>query len=122
MRYTEARLTQIAEEMLADIDKDTVDFVPTYDESRQEPVVLPTRHSEPAYQRIERDRSGMATNIPPHNLTEIVTATIELVNNPGTQLKDILKIVKGPDFPTGAYIKTARVESSRRTRMAAADS
>jgi DNA gyrase subunit A len=104
MRYTEARLTAIAEELLADIDKDTVDFQPTYDETSTEPMILPTRIPNLLVNGSNGIAVGMATNIPPHNLTEIVTATIELVNNPTTSLAEILKIVKGPDFPTGAYI------------------
>jgi len=104
MRYTEARLTAIAEEMLADIDKDTVDFVPTYDDTSVEPTVLPARIPNLLVNGSNGIAVGMATNIPPHNLTEIVTATIELVKQPQTPLKDILKIVKGPDFPTGGYI------------------
>jgi len=104
MRYTEARLTAIAEELLADIDKDTVDFQPTYDETSTEPMVLPTRIPNLLVNGSNGIAVGMATNIPPHNLTEIVTATIELINNPKMLLGDVLKIVKGPDFPTGAYI------------------
>ncbi|MCU1305640.1 MAG: gyrase subunit [Acidobacteriaceae bacterium] len=103
-RYTEARLTRIAEELLQDIDKDTVDFVENFDNTTHEPTVLPTRIPNLLINGSNGIAVGMATNIPPHNLTEIVTATIELVNNPATSLKDILKIVKGPDFPTGAYI------------------
>src|SRR5712664_3937361 len=103
-RYTECRLERISAEMLADIDKETVDFVPNYDGKELEPTVLPTRIPNLLVNGSSGIAVGMATNIPPHNLTEIVTATIELVNNPATSLKDILKIVKGPDFPTGAYI------------------
>src|SRR6266566_2548789 len=104
MRYTECRLTRIAEDLNADIDKDTVDFVPTYDDSNVEPTVLPTRVPNLLVNGSNGIAVGMATNIPPHNLTEIVDAAITLVNNPATTLKEILKIVKGPDFPTGAYI------------------
>src|ERR1041385_1916105 len=104
MRYTEARLTAIAEELLADIEKDTVDFQPTYDESGMEPMVLPTRIPNLLVNGSNGIAVGMATNIPPHNLTEIVDAAIMLVNNPATTLKEVLKVVKGPDFPTGAYI------------------
>src|SRR5215470_6528906 len=104
MRYTECRLTRLAEDLNADIDKDTVDFVPNYDDSNVEPVVLPTRIPNLLVNGSNGIAVGMATNIPPHNLTEIVDATIMLVNNPATTLKDVLKIVKGPDFPTGAYI------------------
>src|SRR5438309_2510392 len=103
-RYTECRMTRISEEMLSDIDKETVDFVPNFDESTFEPVVLPTRVPNLLVNGSNGIAVGMATNIPPHNLTEIVTAAIELVNNPKTSLAEILKIVKGPDFPTGAYI------------------
>ncbi|HEX6466688.1 MAG TPA: DNA gyrase subunit A [Terriglobales bacterium] len=103
-RYTEARMTRIAGEMMADIDKETVDFTPNFDESTMEPTVLPTRIPNLLINGSNGIAVGMATNIPPHNLTEIVDATIMLVGAPQTPLKDILKIVKGPDFPTGAYI------------------
>src|SRR5690242_5643406 len=104
MRYTECRLQRIAGSLMEDIDKETVDFVPNYDESTVEPTVLPTRIPNLLVNGSNGIAVGMATNIPPHNLTEIVEATITLVNNPATTLKEILKIVKGPDFPTGAYI------------------
>jgi DNA gyrase subunit A len=103
-RYTECRLTRIAEEMLTDIDKDTVDFVPNFDESTLEPVVLPTRIPNLIINGSNGIAVGMATNIPPHNLTEIVDATITLVNNPHTTLPEILKFVQGPDFPTAGII------------------
>ena len=104
MRYTECRVERIAGEMLSDIDKETVDFVPNYDESTTEPTVLPTRIPNLLINGSNGIAVGMATNIPPHNLTEIVDATITLVQSPQTTLKDILKIVKGPDFPTGGFI------------------
>ena len=104
MRYTECRLEKIAGEMLADIDKETVDFVPNYDESTKEPTVLPTRIPNLLINGSNGIAVGMATNIPPHNLTEVIDATIALVQNPQTTLKEILKIVKGPDFPTGGFI------------------
>jgi DNA gyrase subunit A len=104
MRYTECRLERIAEDLNADIDKDTVDFVPTYDDSNVEPVVLPTRIPNLLVNGSNGIAVGMATNIPPHNLTEIVDAAITLVNNPATQLPEILKVVKGPDFPTYGII------------------
>jgi DNA gyrase subunit A len=104
MRYTEARLTAFAEDMLADIDKDTVDFQPTYDDTSVEPTVLPARVPNLLVNGSNGIAVGMATNIPPHNLTEIVEATIQLVNNPKAELADLLKTVQGPDFPTGAYI------------------
>src|SRR3984893_16492106 len=104
MRYTECRLTRIAEDLNADIDKNTVDFTPTYDDSNQEPSVLPSRVPNLLVNGSNGIAVGMATNIPPHNLTEIVDATITLVNNPATQLAEILKFVQGPDFPTAGII------------------
>jgi DNA gyrase subunit A len=104
MRYTECRLQRIAGSLMEDIDKETVDFTPNYDESTVEPTVLPTRIPNLLVNGSNGIAVGMATNIPPHNLTEIVEAAILLVNAPATPLKEILKIVKGPDFPTGAYI------------------
>src|SRR5579884_1035330 len=103
-RYTECRLTAIAEELLADIEKDTVDFVENFDNTTLEPVVLPTRVPNLLVNGANGIAVGMATNIPPHNLTEIVDATIALVNNPATSLPEILKFVKGPDFPTAGII------------------
>ncbi len=104
MRYTECRLARMAEDLNADIDKDTVDFVPSYDDSNVEPTVLPTRVPNLLINGSNVIAVGMATNIPPHNLTEIVDATITLVNNPGSQLADLLKFVQGPDFPTAGII------------------
>ena len=104
MRYTECRLARMAEDLNADIDKDTVDFVPSYDDSNVEPTVLPTRVPNLLINGSNGIAVGMATNIPPHNLTEIVDATITLVNNPSSQLADLLKFVQGPDFPTAGII------------------
>ena len=104
MRYTEARLSKIAGALLEDIDKETVDFRPNYDESEVEPDVLPTRVPNLLVNGSEGIAVGMATRIPPHNLTEIVEATIQLIRHPETPLVKILEIVQGPDFPTGAYI------------------
>jgi DNA gyrase subunit A len=104
MRYTEARLSKIAEEMLADIEKETVNFTPNFDESTQEPVVLPTRIPNLLVNGSSGIAVGMATNIPPHNLREIIEATVMLIDDPETNLKKILKVVPGPDFPTGGYI------------------
>jgi DNA gyrase subunit A len=104
MRYTEARLSKIAEEMLADIEKETVDFVPNFDESEQEPTVLPTRIPSLLVNGSTGIAVGMATNIPPHNLKEIVTAAILLIEEPDSNLKKVMKLVPGPDFPTGGYI------------------
>src|SRR5438552_11633485 len=103
-RYIEARLERVATSLLEDLDKDTVDFVPNYDESELEPVVLPTRIPNLLINGSDGIAVGMATKIPPHNLTEIVDATITLVNNPGAQLLDLLKFVQGPDFPTAGII------------------
>src|SRR5438128_991714 len=104
MRYTEARLSRIATSLLEDIDKETVDFRPNYDESESEPEVLPTRVPNLLINGSSGIAVGMATNIPPHNLSEIIDATIQLIREPGTSLEQICEIVKGPDFPTGGYI------------------
>jgi DNA gyrase subunit A len=103
-RYTECRMTRIAEEMLVDIEKEAVDFVPNFDESTSEPTVLPTRIPNLLINGSNGIAVGMATNIPPHNLTEVVDATITLINNPNAQLAEILKFVQGPDFPTYGII------------------
>ncbi len=119
-RYTEARLARIAEEMLADIDKDTVDFTPNFDESTTEPLVLPTRFPNLLVNGGDGIAVGMATKIPPHNLTEILDASLELLSNPKAQLADLLKYVKGPDFPTGGIIhgRAGIAEAYRRGRGA----
>ena len=104
MRYTECRMTRIAGEMLADIDQETVDFVPNYDERTLEPTVLPTRVPNLIVNGSNGIAVGMATNIPPHNLTEVINATIELVKNPHAGLAEVLKHVQGPDFPTGGFL------------------
>src|SRR6266478_8121525 len=103
-RYTEARLAKIAHEMLADIDKDTVDFAPNFDESEQEPTVLPTRLPNLLINGSSGIAVGMATNIPPHNLSEVIDGLVMLVDDPATTVEQLVKIVKGPDFPTAAYI------------------
>src|ERR1700722_13670466 len=103
-RVTGARLSKIAEEMLADIEKETVDFIPNFDESEKEPVVLPTRIPSLLVNGSSGIAVGMATNIPPHNLKETIEAAILLVENPETPLKQVMKIVPGPDFPTAGYI------------------
>src|SRR5206468_2159318 len=104
MRYTEARMARIAHELLADIDKDTVDLVPNYDENEQEPVVLPTRIPNLLVNGSAGIAVGMATNIPPHNLTEVVEALVALIDRPDTTIEALMKIVTGPDFPTAGYI------------------
>jgi DNA gyrase subunit A len=103
-RYTECRLARVAEEMLTDIEKDTVDFIPNYDESTEEPTVLPTRIPGLLINGSDGIAVGMATKIPPHNLTEIIEATVLLLNKPTASLDEILALVPGPDFPTGAFI------------------
>jgi DNA gyrase subunit A len=104
MRYTECRLEKISGELHADIEMETVDFVPNYDESTYEPFVLPTRIPNLIVNGSNGIAVGMATNIPPHNLTEVVNAAIEMVNNPHIGLTEVLKHVQGPDFPTGGFI------------------
>ncbi len=104
MRYTEARLARISSELLEDLDKETVDFRPNYDDSEVEPEVLPARYPNLLVNGSEGIAVGMASKIPPHNLTEIVEAAILLVQKPNTTLKDLIEIVKGPDFPTGGTI------------------
>src|SRR4051812_26030551 len=104
MRYTEARLAKIATYLLEDIDKETVDFRPNYDESESEPEVLPTRVPNLLINGSSGIAVGMATNIPPHNLREIIEATILMIREPGVTFDKICEIVQGPDFPTGGYI------------------
>ncbi len=104
MRYTEARLAKIAEEMLVDIDKETVDFVPNFDDSLKEPWVLPARLPNLLVNGSSGIAVGMATNIPPHNLSEVCDAINHLIDNPEADVDDLMKIVKGPDFPTGGII------------------
>jgi DNA gyrase subunit A len=104
MRYTEARLARIATELLEELDNDTVDFEPNYDESKQIAKVLPARFPNLLVNGSAGIAVGMATNIPPHNLGEVVDAVVELIDNPTANVEDLMKHVKGPDFPTGAYI------------------
>jgi len=104
MRYTEARLAKLSREMLRDIEKETVDFTPNFDEELLEPVVLPSRYPNLLANGSSGIAVGMATSIPPHNLREIIDATIHLIDNPYAEIGELIKIVKGPDFPTGAII------------------
>ncbi len=104
MRYTEAKLEKLATEMLRDIDEDTVDFVPTYDGSNQEPVVLPARFPNLLVNGSSGIAVGMATNIPPHNLREVVAATIAYIDNPDIGVEGLMEHIKGPDFPTAGLI------------------
>ena len=121
MRYTEARLSKISMEMLADINKNTVDFVPNFDETEKEPSVLPSRFPNLLVNGTTGIAVGMATNIPPHNLREVIKAVVKLIDNRiledrDTTIEEILKIVKGPDFPTGAEILGTRgIEEAYRT-------
>ncbi len=120
MRYTEARLSKISMEMLADIEKDTVDFVPNFDETEKEPAVLPSRYPNLLVNGTTGIAVGMATNIPPHNLREVVAAVVKIIDNKiedkETEIEEILEIVKGPDFPTGGMILgTSGIEQSYRT-------
>lgn len=104
MRYTEVRMTHIASELLADIDKETVDFVPNYDDTLQEPSVLPTRVPNLLLNGSSGIAVGMATNIPPHNLGELIDALIALIINPDIDIPELMQHIPGPDFPTGGYI------------------
>lgn len=103
-RYTEAKLFSIAEDMLADIDKETVDFVPNYDGSTEEPTVLPSRIPNLLINGSDGIAVGMATKIPPHNLTEIINGCVAIIDNPNITAKELMKYIPGPDFPTGAFI------------------
>jgi DNA gyrase subunit A len=103
-RYTEARLAAIAEELLADIDKETVDFIPNFDETTEEPVVLPSRVPNLIINGSSGIAVGMATNIPPHNLGEIIDGLVMLLENPEAGIKDLMTVIAGPDFPTGGII------------------
>jgi DNA gyrase subunit A len=109
MRYTEARLSKISMEMTADINKNTVDFVPNFDETEKEPTVLPSRYPNLLVNGTSGIAVGMATNIPPHNLREVIAAVVKIIDNKiekdaDTTIEEILEIIKGPDFPTGGTI------------------
>ncbi|HEY0380162.1 MAG TPA: DNA gyrase subunit A [Pyrinomonadaceae bacterium] len=104
MRYTEVRMARLTTQILSDIEKETVDFQSNYDESLSEPSVLPTRIPNLLINGSDGIAVGMATKIPPHNLTEVIDATIALIRKPGIELKDLTKIITGPDFPTGGFI------------------
>ena len=121
MRYTEARLSRISMEMLSDINKDTVDFVPNFDETEREPSVLPARYPNLLVNGTSGIAVGMATNIPPHNLGEVIGAVVKIIDNivendADTTIDEVMDIVKGPDFPTGAIIKgRSGIEQAYRT-------
>ena len=116
MRYTVARLSRIAAELLADLDRDTVDFVPNYDNTRTEPVVLPTGLPNLVVNGSSGIAVGMATNIPPHNLGEVVDALVLLAQEPKSSLDEVMEKLPAPDFPTGAMIcGEAGIRSAYRT-------
>jgi len=104
MRYTEVRMSRIADEMLADIEKDTVDFVPNYDESLKEPTVLPSKIPNLLVNGSSGIAVGMATNIPPHNLGEVVDGLVMMIDDPEVSIQELMMAIKGPDFPTGGLI------------------
>ena len=104
MRYTEARMSKISESMLTDIEKNTVDFMPNYDDRLQEPTVLPARIPALLVNGSSGIAVGMATNIPPHNLSEVIDGIIKVIDNPEVTIEELMGIIKGPDFPTGATI------------------
>lgn len=104
MRYTEVRMARLSDEMLADIDKETVDFGPNYDDSLTEPLVMPARFPNLLVNGSSGIAVGMATNVPPHNISEIINATVLLIENPGASLEEIMALVPGPDFPTAGFI------------------
>lgn len=104
MRYTEVRMSRISELMLQDIDKDTVDFVPNYDESLKEPAVLPSKYPELLVNGTSGIAVGMATNIPPHNMNEVIDGVLMLIDNPDASVEELMTVIKGPDFPTGGLI------------------
>ena len=104
MRYTEVRMSKISELMLQDIDKDTVDFVPNYDESLKEPSVLPSKYPELLVNGTSGIAVGMATNIPPHNMNEVIDGVLMLIDNPDASVEELMTVIKGPDFPTGGLI------------------
>ncbi|MEK7557520.1 MAG: DNA gyrase subunit A, partial [Patescibacteria group bacterium] len=108
MRYTEAKLTKIADEMLQDLDKETVGFVPNYDGTREEPLVLPAKLPQLLLNGTVGIAVGMATNIPPHNLREVCAALIHIIDHPKASIEDLMKHIPGPDFPTGAAIYNKR--------------
>ena len=117
MRYTEARLTHASVQLMEDLDKDTVDLVPNYDETKKEPTVFPSKFPNLLCNGSSGIAVGMATNIPPHNLGEVIQATLKLLDDSTISLEEIMKIVPGPDFPTGGS-SAAIVELKRRTLQA----
>lgn len=121
MRYTEIRMTKFAEEMLGDIDKETVDFGPNYDDSLEVPLVLPSKIPTLLANGSSGIAVGMATNIPPHNLGELIDGCLAIIENPKVGNEELIKVIPGPDFPTGAFI-AGKKESDRPTPLARASS
>ena len=119
MRYTEVRMHRLASELLADIDKETVDFTPNYDESEHEPAVLPARFPNLLVNGSSGIAVGMATNIPPHNLTEVIDGCVRLIEQPDVTAEELMEIIPGPDFPTAGIINGVRgVREAYRTGRA----
>lgn len=112
MRYTEVRMAKVAEVMLEDIEKETVDFVPNYDESLKEPSVLPAKVPALLINGSAGIAVGMATNIPPHNLSEVVDGLIMLIDNSDIEIPELMTAIKGPDFPTGATILVPKASAA----------
>src|SRR5574340_256030 len=104
MRYTEARMTRLDQELIADLDKETVDFAPNYDNSLSEPIVFPAKIPNLLINGSAGIAVGMATNIPPHNLTEVLDGLIAMIDEPGIAVQQLMELITGPDFPTGGYI------------------
>ncbi|MGO4779137.1 DNA gyrase subunit A, partial [Lysobacter sp. 2RAB21] len=116
MRYTESRMAKLTHELMADIDKETVDFQPNYDEKELEPTVMPTRVPNLLINGSAGIAVGMATNIPPHNLSEVINATIALINAPDLDVDALMEYIPGPDFPTAGIINgTAGIINAYRT-------
>lgn len=109
MRYTEVRMSKIAELMLQDIDKETVEFVPNYDESLKEPSVMPAKFPQLLVNGTSGIAVGMATNIPPHNMVEVIDGTLMLIDNPDTTIEELMTVIKGPDFPTAGLVLGKKV-------------
>ena len=118
--YTEVRMAKITQEMLADIDKETVDFMPNYDESLQEPTVLPAKIPNLLINGSSGIAVGMATNIPPHNLNEVCNGLTMLIDNPDVTVDELMTQIKGPDFPTGALILGREALKKRTPQVVAA--
>ena len=122
MRYTEARLSKLSMEMVRDLDKETVDFYPNFDETLMQPAVLPARFPNLLVNGSQGIAVGMATNIPPHNLGEAIDGVVMMIDNPNCTTDDLMTVIKGPDFPTGGVFSAAAASTTPTTRAAAASS